>query len=108
MCSGSAVAAHCLPPVHLQGTGTLGQGSEEEGKIQAVYPGQGQPLGAMQGLALQIRKLQKKQKGMAKELQAAAAREAFWRDTAQAAEQALDQVQACLRVSARYHTISYL
>ena len=78
--------------VLLQGTGTLAQGNEEEGKIQAVYPGQAQPLGAMQSLALQIRKLQKKQKYAAKELKAAAAREAFWRDTAQATEQALDQV----------------
>lgn len=61
-----------------------------------MYPGQGRPLGAMQTMALQMRKLQKKQKGTARELQAAAAREAFWKDTAQATEQALDEVSLCI------------
>lgn len=50
----------------------------------------------MQTMALQMRKLQKKQKGTARELQAAAAREAFWKDTAQATEQALDEVSLCI------------
>ena len=43
-------------------------------------------------MALQLRKLLKKQKQGARELQAAAAREAFWRSSAHAAEQALDEV----------------
>ena len=46
----------------------------------------------MQTMALQMRKLQKKQKSTAKELQAASAREAFWKDTAHSTEQALDEV----------------
>ena len=43
-------------------------------------------------LAVQLRKLQKKQKGAVREVQAAAAREAFWRRSSHSAEQALDEV----------------
>ena len=43
-------------------------------------------------LGLQLRKLQKKQKGLVKEVQAAAAREGFWKQSAQTAEQAVDEV----------------
>ena len=76
----------------MQGPG----GGLGEGGIAAVYPpGQQRPHG--QGLdpaflAVQLRKLQKKQKGALRELQAAAGREAFWKHSAHSAEQALDEV----------------
>lgn len=50
-------------------------------------------------LGLQLRKLQKKQKGLVKEVQAAAAREAFWKGTALTAEQAVDQVPCMPQLS---------
>jgi len=75
----------------MQGPG----GGLGEGGIAAVYPPGQRPHG--QGLdpaflAVQLRKLQKKQKGALRELQAAAGREAFWKHSAHSAEQALDQV----------------
>ena len=69
-----------------------------------MYPGQTRSLGAMQTMALQMRKLQKKQKTTAKELQAASAREAFWKDAAHSTEQALDEVTLLNR--AGYHSIA--
>ncbi len=78
----------------MQGPG----GGLGEGSIAAVYaPGQrahGQGLDPA-FLAVQLRKLQKKQKGALHELQAAAGREAFWKHSAHSAEQALDQVTPC-------------
>lgn len=76
----------------MQGNGSgLGEAS-----ISAVYPGghrhPGGPGLDPAYLGLQLRKLQKKQKGLMKEVQAAAAREAFWKSTAQTAEQAIDEV----------------
>ena len=75
----------------IQGTG----GGLGSGGIAAVYPqsqhGQGHGLDPA-FLAVQLRKLQKKQKGAVRELQAAAAREAFWRRSSHSAEQALDEV----------------
>ncbi|KAA6423584.1 MAG: oral-facial-digital syndrome 1 [Trebouxia sp. A1-2] len=65
-----------------------------EGGIAAVYPpgqrAQGQGLDPA-FLAVQLRKLQKKQKGVLRELQATAGREAFWKHSAHSAEQALDE-----------------
>ncbi|KAL0029933.1 hypothetical protein WJX77_008191 [Trebouxia sp. C0004] len=65
-----------------------------KGGIAAVYPpgqrAQGQGLDPA-FLAVQLRKLQKKQKGAMRELQAAAGREAFWKHNAHSAEQALDE-----------------
>ena len=75
----------------MQGPG----GGLGEGGIAAVYPlgqrAQGQELDPA-FLAVQMRKLQKKQKGVLRELQAAAGREAFWKHSAHSAEQALDEV----------------
>lgn len=75
----------------VQGRG----GGLGEAGIAAVYPPGRRPPG--QGLdpsylAVQLRKLQKKQKGMLHELQATAAREAFWQSSSQSAEKALDEV----------------
>ncbi len=79
----------------MQGPG-VGLG---EGGIAAVYPpgqrAQGQGLDPA-FLAVQLRKLQKKQKGALRELQAAAGREAFWKHSAHSAEQALDEVSPWL------------
>ena len=68
-----------------------------EGAIAAVYPDargvQHRGVGLDPAyLGLQLRKLQKKQKGLVKQAQAGAAREAFWKSTAQAAEQTVDEV----------------
>lgn len=75
----------------MQGPG----GGLGEGGIAAVYPpGQrahGQGLDPA-FLAVQLRKLQKKQKGALHELHAASGREAFWKHSAHSAEQALDEV----------------
>lgn len=61
-----------------------------------MYPGGHRPQGGPgldpAYLGLQLRKLQKKQKGLVREVQAAAAREAFWKSTAHTAEQAVDEV----------------
>ncbi len=75
------------------------EGGLGEGGIAAVYPPGQWPPG--QGLdpaflAVQLRKLQKKQKGALRELQAASGREAFWKHSAQSAEQALDEVSPWL------------
>ncbi len=79
----------------MQGPG----GGLGEGGIAAVYPpgqrAQGQGLDPA-FLAVQLRKLQKKQKGALRELQAAAGREAFWKQTAHSAEHALDEVSLLL------------
>lgn len=81
-----------LKSIMMQGNGS-GWG---EAGIPAVYPGghrhPGGPGLDPAYLGLQLRKLQKKQKGLVKEVQAAAAREAFWKSTAQTAEQAVDEV----------------
>lgn len=78
--------------VVMQGNGS---GLGEAG-IPAVYPGghrhPGGPGLDPAYLGLQLRKLQKKQKGLVKEVQAAAAREAFWKSTAHTAEQAVNEV----------------
>ncbi|KAL0053187.1 hypothetical protein WJX82_002174 [Trebouxia sp. C0006] len=79
---------------HLQNAVKGPGGGLGEGGIAAVYPPGQWPPG--QGLdpaflAVQLRKLQKKQKGALRELQAASGREAFWKHSAQSAEQALDE-----------------
>ena len=82
----------------MQGNGS---GLGEAG-IPAVYPGghrhPGGPGLDPAYLGLQLRKLQKKQKGMVKEVQAAAAREAFWKSTAHTADQAVDEVALPLQL----------
>ena len=83
----------------LQGTTGGGLG---EGGIAAVHPPGRHPQGPGLDpgfLALQVRKLQKKHKGLVRELQAAAAREAFWKSSTQSAQQALDEVSVVILVS---------
>ncbi len=91
----------------MQGPG----GGLGEGGIAAVYPlGQrahGQGLDPA-FLAVQLRKLQKKQKGALRELQAASGREAFWKHSAHSAEQALDEVTPWLSGSLRTICMSKL
>lgn len=88
----ASIAQATVVPRLLQGNGS---GLGEAG-IPAVYPGDRRPPGGLgldpAYLGLQLRKLQKKQKGLVKEVQAAAAREAFWRSSAHTAEQAVDEV----------------
>ena len=90
----------------VQGKG----GGLGEAGIAAVYPLGRQPQGQRLDpafLAVQLRKLQKKQKSMLHELQATAAREAFWQSSTQRAEKALDEVNTRVWRVLR-HTLRFL
>lgn len=94
-----------------------GQGSMTgKGSIAAAYPSGQRPQGGLpQGgsgldpayLGLQLRKLQKKGKGLVKQVQAGAAREAFWKSTAQTAEHAVDEVSCCVMISCPVDEMSF-